>query len=666
MTGLFMQVLGVLVLSLVLAVLPKSAVAESLPPAPDLFAMSLEELMAVPVAIATRHDTALKYSPSTVHHFGREVLESLAIRNVYDLLNYVPGFHVTRTIDFADTVRFHIRGVDTGTNGYLLVMLNGVPLNEISLGRAQVYVPFIPVALLEKVEVITGPGAAVYGNNAYLGVLNMITRTTGTELNAAVGNRDSYEISGLFSSYLDDDKDWHISGGYYDYRDDGFNYTLQGNQRTRDPRSRRNLFATLRYKELRLDVGWSEARTEDFIQFAAVGNEINRFEVDTIYLKLSHDWQPATDWQVNSSFYYTRQEIDQLLRFGELTATDGITRDHLAGPYGRSEAFNGAVNVRYDLTAAQRFSFGVNFLRNGQAFAGINRNHDRIGPGQFVFFGGVQQVRHNPTFARQEAFYNTVSLYAQYEHMFNEQWRTTLGVRYDYYDLTNEHTVNPRVALIYTPTDSTTFKVIYGSAYRVPSSEEKVSRFADPDIRAETIQTAEVSVNQRIGHANLQVTYFYSVLNDLIEEQTTGTAESIVFRNAGDRTVSGLEAGALWDVTRNLRVRVNHTHIIQEIQETRFDDFSSFMAMYRQGRWSAAVHGTYRSAIDIAPFEEDEVFLAHAKVSYEVYRNVNLYVACQNLFDASYDDYVPALDPFGDSLPGRGRQYMLGIRYVPD
>lgn len=159
-----------------------------------LFNLTFDELLEQQVSISSRDAVSLDASPSTVTLFTRQMLDRLAVANLYDLLNYVPGFQVTRGDWVGAVPKEHARGVYLD-NGYVLFMVDGQRVNEISFGKASVYMPFIPLSIAERVEVIRGPGSALYGSNAFMGVVNLITRKEGNMLMPRLGSRGSRGLS---------------------------------------------------------------------------------------------------------------------------------------------------------------------------------------------------------------------------------------------------------------------------------------------------------------------------------------------------------------------------------------------------------------------------------------------------------------------------------------
>ena len=113
----------------------------------DLFELSFDELLNVTVDLATKTDETIQSVPSSITLFSKQQIKKLAVENAYDIINFVPGFQVTRGDWVGAVPREHARGVFLD-NGYILVMINGQKLNKISFGKASVYTPYIPAAIV--------------------------------------------------------------------------------------------------------------------------------------------------------------------------------------------------------------------------------------------------------------------------------------------------------------------------------------------------------------------------------------------------------------------------------------------------------------------------------------------------------------------------------------
>jgi outer membrane receptor protein involved in Fe transport len=160
---------GRAVLSLLIAA---SAHAETLPADNPLVELSLEDLMNVTVTASRRMQT-IADAPSTVYIITAEDIERFGFVDLKDALKLVPGMIVE---DASYGQLYGGQRGFTGTFNKTLIMLNGREMNNLLAGEAFIG-PQFPLHNVKRIEVIAGPGSALYGANAFAGVINIITRT---------------------------------------------------------------------------------------------------------------------------------------------------------------------------------------------------------------------------------------------------------------------------------------------------------------------------------------------------------------------------------------------------------------------------------------------------------------------------------------------------------
>ena len=149
--------------------------------------LSLEELLNVPVNIASRKALSQRESPGIITVIQGEDIRRSGARNLEDVLRQVPGFglRLIGTNVLGLGVRGHI-----GSDGRVLMLVDGVEVNEHRFGTAQFGQGF-PVESIQRIEIVRGSGLAMYGGTAELGVINVITRSAaeldGVHIGAGVG-----------------------------------------------------------------------------------------------------------------------------------------------------------------------------------------------------------------------------------------------------------------------------------------------------------------------------------------------------------------------------------------------------------------------------------------------------------------------------------------------
>ena len=162
-----------LILTLLLSALPSAALAN---PGMDLEFFdferaSLEETLNLKTAVASRLDFSAREAPGIVTVITRAEIINSGARDLVDALRLAPG--IDFGVDVESTLGLGVRG-NWAYEGKLLLIVDGQRYNEPFLGTVQLR--RIPVEQIERIELIRGPGSAVYGGFAGLGVIKIDTR----------------------------------------------------------------------------------------------------------------------------------------------------------------------------------------------------------------------------------------------------------------------------------------------------------------------------------------------------------------------------------------------------------------------------------------------------------------------------------------------------------
>ncbi len=160
---------------------------------PDLTEASLEQLMNVQVTSVSKKEQKLARTAAAVFVISQEDIRRSGATNIPDLLRMVPGVQVAR-ID-ANAWAIGIRGFSTRYSNKVLVLIDGRSVYSPSFSGVFWDQQGLPLEDIERIEVIRGPGATVWGANAVNGVINIITKsakaTHGGLLTAGTGNEDN-------------------------------------------------------------------------------------------------------------------------------------------------------------------------------------------------------------------------------------------------------------------------------------------------------------------------------------------------------------------------------------------------------------------------------------------------------------------------------------------
>ena len=157
------------------------------------------------VSIATGSSQPIARAPAVATVITAAQIKEIGATDLDQILEIVPGLHVAKFFQGYQPI-YTIRGIYSDTNPQVLMLINGISITNLYLGnRSQVW-GGMPVNDISRIEVIRGPGSALYGADAYAGVINIITKDAteiqGTELGARLGSYNSREV-------------WLLHGGKY-------------------------------------------------------------------------------------------------------------------------------------------------------------------------------------------------------------------------------------------------------------------------------------------------------------------------------------------------------------------------------------------------------------------------------------------------------------------
>jgi iron complex outermembrane receptor protein len=184
----------------------------------ELVELSLEELMDEPVTSVSKKETRLGDSAAAVTVITPEDLRRLGITSIPEALRLVPGFDVARIDGHHWAVSS--RGFNQQFANMLLVLVDGRSVFTPTFGGVQWNMQDFSLADLERIEIIRGPGASLWGANAVNGVVNIITRrasdTRGAVISAAAGNEDQPSIEARYGGSAGEALSYRVYSRYFD------------------------------------------------------------------------------------------------------------------------------------------------------------------------------------------------------------------------------------------------------------------------------------------------------------------------------------------------------------------------------------------------------------------------------------------------------------------
>lgn len=172
------------------------------------------EMLNTEVSTVARQDVSIAKTPAAVYVVTQEMIRRSGARNVMEVLRTVPGLHVARIN--ASTWAISVRGLNNEYADKLLVQIDGRAVYTPVFGGVFWDQQLVPLRDIERIEVLRGPGGAVWGANAVNGVINIVTRssdeTTGVYAEAGGGSEHRSFSHGRVGGVLRDDATYRVYG----------------------------------------------------------------------------------------------------------------------------------------------------------------------------------------------------------------------------------------------------------------------------------------------------------------------------------------------------------------------------------------------------------------------------------------------------------------------
>jgi len=478
----------------------------------DLTELPLEALMNLDVPkvyAASKVEQKTTEAPSSVTIITDDEVKKYGYRTLADLLSSVQGFYVSydRNYDFLGA-----RGVSLGDfNDRILLLVDGHRVNNNYNDGAAIGSDFIlDLDLVDRVEIIRGPGSVLYGDNAFFGVINVITREgkqlDGVEASGEYGSFDTYKIRATFGKLFTDGLQVLLSGTYYDsagqsrlfYKEFDTPAQNKGVAQNLDGGSAGSFFGSVGYEDLKLEGAFNHrAKTNPTAQYDLTTFDDPRLrtvdERGYAALKFTHSFPGMVD--VTAQVYYDSYShqigYPQSLLSGTNVLFSQFSSETDLGEWWGTE-------VMLNKTFWDRLVLSL----------GGEYRDDFLQDSRVVVENMPDEGLHTRT-NRQN-----YGVYVQGDFAVRTNLHLDAGVRYDQYG-NFEPAYDPRVALIYNPLQESTLKAIYGTAFRAPSFYELST--SDQALQPEKIASYEVAYEQEIGpRLRSSLSGFYNQMDHLL------------------------------------------------------------------------------------------------------------------------------------------------------
>lgn len=569
------------------------------------------------ISIATGALQPLGRAPAVATVITVEDIRAMGATDLDEVMETVPGMHVARN-PIVNSPTYVMRGIFDVNNTRILMLQNGIPMTLMFLGNKGNVWAGLPLENIARIEIIRGPGSALYGADAYSGVINIITKTAadmpGTEFGARVGSfgsRDAWVQHGGKLGPVDVAAYLRIGST------DGAKETVIADAQTNRDRlagthaslapgptslSRDAVDASLdlAYGKWRLRGGYklrNHVGTGYGVANALDPTSFARSERITSDLSWT-DPEFAHDWGVGATASYL-QYIDTipgnllLAPAGSRVGTAYFPDGWIGGPNKWERQLRLSGYATYGGLAHQKLRVGIGHDDLNLYRTATYKNYfvDQA-TGAYTYTGPVSDYSDiQPFMTPHRRFVNYI--YAQDEWNIAPDWTLTAGVRHDAYSDVGG-TTNPRLALVWDARYDMTVKLLAGRAFRAPSFNELYGinnpvYKGNPSLRPETVQTLETAVSWHASRSlQLNANVFTYRMRDQIAAvaNPTGPTSFTTYQNTGEQKGIGGEFEMVWDASDVVRLTANYSR--QRSTDVTHDMDAGYVPhnhVYARGDW---------------------------------------------------------------------------------
>ena len=636
---------------------------------------------------ATKRITSLRKAPAIASIITAAEIRNMGARNLMDVLKTVPSIGIS--IDEFGRSLVEVRGIRTLTSEKILFMLDGHKLNDAWTGSAiaNVYNDF-PVENIKQVEIIKGPGSALYGSNAFAAVINIVTKdaddTDGLEVKATGGSYGTGKIN-LTGGKVVDTLSVSASGDYIS--SDGARLLVPRDSLTPSPVLKSAAPGDTRQQLERSDFflkaslgEWSimgqyvtKARGANVgINFALTGLDDLKYENYWSELAYKHAFSNALSLKIRGYF-------DQFVLDSKVGFLPPASPGYPGGMYATTQLMDRNIGVElqvdYDVFTGNHAIMGFMYENISQFDVKLLANFN---PLTNAPLGSYRDVSSSANF-NKNASRDLYALYLQDEWELLPSLQLTTGVRYDHYSDFGD-TVNPRAGVVWEINEQAELKLLYGHAFRAPNFKELYDQnnsfsIGNPTLKPEKIDTYEAGFGYGFEKVKLNLGYFFSKIDNMIDRDTTVTPTR--YRNKGKAEIHGLEAGVAAAVSSETLLRLGYLH-----QDTRDTINNRPLAWVPNDRVTASLDqelGRYlharadvvwtgsrpRPVGDIRSESAPSTTVDLTLVARNFIHNLELTGTVRNLFDErqSDPDTSGALNKIPGDLPKEGISGFVSVMY---
>ena len=511
----------------------------------DLVNLSLKDLSEITVSTASKKDEDLTSAPGIATVITAEDIKRYGANNLFDVLRRLPNLDIIAPQLLPTGIGPNIRGQTPGiSSNHVLTLIDGRPFRESLLGGwVNAVYQAMPVEMVERIEMIRGPGSVLYGSNAFAGVINIITKKPDdaadheTFLSAGFGTDQTHTQDATYRHY-DAVNDLRISAGIKAFTSQGWEYDVV--DRAGVPGSEDigqdnvGLFGRLEYKNLTITAFDGDIRSDAFgtLLFRPIGFH----KQDRHFVDVGYEQPLWGDWKSNINVTFNG--------FGNfIFAANSVVSQN---------EFN---DVLYEISVDGSIGEDIHL----QVGATYDDRDGRIGTEKFD--------------EAQEGYY------VQTEYTPLDWLKFTGGLQFNRPESFSSYDISPRAAVITHFTPNIGMKLLYGEAFRTPTAGEirlnVPGVIGNPDLESEEATTKEVQFFYNTPKSYYALTYYESRSENIIRSAPNPNAPPpITFLGDNIYEYEGIEFEGKYLFDNNLEIQGSFTYQVGEDIATGDDNIT--------------------------------------------------------------------------------------------
>jgi len=526
----------------------------------EIFDLSLEELMNMEVVSASNVKEKLSLAPATIIVITDKDISERGYTEFYDVLNDLPGFDLSRA--FGDEEYYlYVRGYRKTEGDQMLFMIDGMVMNYLWSNNMNAMAQY-PLSNIKQIEIVYGPASAIYGSNAFNGVINIITKKEDKSLISLITGANNTSIVDLYLNGTAKDVTFNFTGRVLS--SDGYDLSDRqpfiSSKLYTDP-TLWNPFVETQY------AGYSSPRKDYYFQGSASTNGLTIGFINWLY-ESGYGNEYAGDKVLNNvmwKFYETTIYAKYEKKISDKLNSNTLLKYRLSGAPGTAafiERYYDGVDFSYwpnsnrAISFFQDFSYSVNpnlFFNFGVKYDNkflqkiLNEKYGPfINADSSVIYPVLQvpvpsgSLDDNNHYLEEER-----GVYTQLKYSPTSTLDIIGGLRYDYNNIYKE-VFSPRCGVVY-QRNNFTGKAFFGTAYLAPTARSLYGSWqggiANPNLKPEKMQTFEGSVAYTTKNSSNGIGFYYNLGKDAIGK------EGIVNVNIGKRKMVGAEFYSKWMFT---------------------------------------------------------------------------------------------------------------------